>query len=426
MRAFEFLSEKYNQANADKALHTAMVTIVQYWRKKLMKTTASPWASGSKKNSEFRALKNEVERAIYSPYMRKSFNDTPAPYTSQEWEKLITSFAHPYPEYDVSATWNSSGHLEFTNNSEYSRNNKIKDAYKEKLYFTIDPTIPLDKIPPIIQNLIKYLADDNSGIMKFKINGQNDVNSEVDTLCVYVEKGADGKKEYNNIKRIFPSSERSHRADMGHDHDSFGLNPFADEFGKGFTGRDSDSGIRYSRFAEFLINSSEYVNQLLTKNSDSDAANYLANLWKTKFAKERVFDAPVPPIKVSTTSDSAPKPTPDPDSPPRSTTWQPTEKSLLTLTSNGVKVLGVNVTANIGKAVLKNAGDDVKYYSNHQFTLTKMPGNKWSISPGNSTNQTIVNGKALTTTIPLVNGMKISVGNTAKSIEKLPLIVHIA
>jgi len=98
----------------------------------------------------------------------------------------------------------------------------------------------------------------------------------------------------------------------------------------------------------------------------------------------------------------------------------------LTLSNNDGKKLEFNVIASdVGRPLVRNVfkDEDAQFYSDVQYTLKKTPENTWRlIHNTNATNSTLVDGAAVTAPIILTKGMRISVGNPVKKIEKLPLI----
>lgn len=91
----------------------------------------------------------------------------------------------------------------------------------------------------------------------------------------------------------------------------------------------------------------------------------------------------------------------------------------------GKQVESVSVDADMGKQTFKAMHADAQFLSNPQFRLRK-EGGQWMIEHcSTATNETIVNGHKLTTCEPVQDGMRIAVGNSAKGIEKFPLILKL-
>lgn len=111
----------------------------------------------------------------------------------------------------------------------------------------------------------------------------------------------------------------------------------------------------------------------------------------------------------------APKPSPPPRKP------APTAAKTVEISFNGRHVTTVGTDAELGKQVFKNVDAEAQFLSNPQFKLFKR-GASWYIGHCSSaTNETIVNGRKLEGEEAVVDGMRVSVGNSAKGVEKLPL-----
>ena len=96
----------------------------------------------------------------------------------------------------------------------------------------------------------------------------------------------------------------------------------------------------------------------------------------------------------------------------------------ITLKHNGKEITTLNISALIGRHVVKNLGDDSKFWDSEQFNLQKDKDGTWMlITNPNAPNKTIVNGQAVTSPVKLKQNMVISVGNPIKKIEKLPITV---
>jgi heat shock protein HtpX len=96
------------------------------------------------------------------------------------------------------------------------------------------------------------------------------------------------------------------------------------------------------------------------------------------------------------------------------------------LSLDGKIVLKSNISTVVGRHLLERAHPDARYLSDKQFFLQRSPDGSWSISPiAGTTNETMLDGKKLQQQTLLVNGMRISVGNPTKGVERLPLAVHL-
>ncbi len=115
-----------------------------------------------------------------------------------------------------------------------------------------------------------------------------------------------------------------------------------------------------------------------------------------------------------------PPPTPPPvESKPRSAA------SKLAVTFEGRTLTTVSVDAELGKRNFKSEHADAQFLSDPQFRLRKNDG-MWLVehSPG-ATNETIVDGRKLISSEPVTDGMRVSVGNSSKGIEKFSLILKL-
>lgn len=99
-------------------------------------------------------------------------------------------------------------------------------------------------------------------------------------------------------------------------------------------------------------------------------------------------------------------------------------KGPLTLVFDNKPVLTANLTTSIGRTILKKFGEDYKFWDENQLTLQKQSDGTWRILPNvNAKNKTMINGKEAMNNTTLSSGMRISVGNPDKKIEKLPITV---
>jgi len=84
--------------------------------------------------------------------------------------------------------------------------------------------------------------------------------------------------------------------------------------------------------------------------------------------------------------------------------------------------LQIGVRTELGKSLVRQFGPDSEFWDNRQCVLERHSGRQWVISPvAGTTNETLVNGAALTAPRPLRQGDRIAVGRQAKGIAKMPL-----
>jgi pSer/pThr/pTyr-binding forkhead associated (FHA) protein len=102
------------------------------------------------------------------------------------------------------------------------------------------------------------------------------------------------------------------------------------------------------------------------------------------------------------------------------------------LITDGIELLGpdgrairLGVRTELGKALVRQFGPDAEYWDQRQCVLERRPGKEWIVRPlDGTTNETLVNGKAITGPQPLRDGDLISVGRQIKGLVKLPLTVR--
>ncbi|HEU0134818.1 MAG TPA: protein kinase, partial [Allosphingosinicella sp.] len=135
---------------------------------------------------------------------------------------------------------------------------------------------------------------------------------------------------------------------------------------------------------------------------------------------------PAPPA-APPAAKAAPKPAPP--SLPRATAPAAAGAALVSdsveLLAPGGGTLRVRIRTELGKMLMRQFGADADYWDERQCVLERSASGQWTVRPaGATTNQTLVNGRALTGAHPLRAGDQIAVGNEAKKIAKLPLTVR--
>jgi hypothetical protein len=99
-------------------------------------------------------------------------------------------------------------------------------------------------------------------------------------------------------------------------------------------------------------------------------------------------------------------------------------KLILVDDASGGKVT-FGVETKVGKALLKQFGDDHKFYHSDQYALAKDSDGCWQVVPDETApNDTVYNGKKITETVRLEPGDQLAVGREEKGIIKLPLTVQ--
>lgn len=116
----------------------------------------------------------------------------------------------------------------------------------------------------------------------------------------------------------------------------------------------------------------------------------------------------------------SPPPPPPPPPPPKKVSSKSVE-----IHFDGKKVTQATVEAEFGKQTFKALHADAQFLSNPQFKLRKQ-SDQWVIEHcASATNETIVDGRKLAGVEPVHDGMRISVGNSAKGVEKFPLTLKL-
>lgn len=87
--------------------------------------------------------------------------------------------------------------------------------------------------------------------------------------------------------------------------------------------------------------------------------------------------------------------------------------------------MSLGVRTPLGKHAVRQFGDDFTYWDTEQCTLERRGDGVWQLVPrAGTTNETLLNGRALTAAEPLHAGDVLAVGREAKGIAKLPLTVR--
>ena len=99
------------------------------------------------------------------------------------------------------------------------------------------------------------------------------------------------------------------------------------------------------------------------------------------------------------------------------------------IVSEGIELVGpdgrlmqIGVRTELGKLLVRQFGPEGEFWDHRQCVLERHGGKQWVVSPlPGTTNETLVNGQALTKPRPLHHGDVVAVGRQAKGIVKLPL-----
>lgn len=104
---------------------------------------------------------------------------------------------------------------------------------------------------------------------------------------------------------------------------------------------------------------------------------------------------------------------------------KPVASDSIELVASGGSALRVRIRTELGRALLRQFGDDSAFWDDRQCVLERNAGGQWLVSPiASTTNETLLNGVALTAPHPLRDGDAIAVGRQSKGIVKMPLTVR--
>jgi len=114
-----------------------------------------------------------------------------------------------------------------------------------------------------------------------------------------------------------------------------------------------------------------------------------------------------------------------PQSLPAGSSNGPVSKDSFSFTYKDKTIGPLRLGSKFGQTVLsKIHPDEARFVSSEQFEIIKNPDNTFSIKHDPSAkNATMINGVSITSPVVLRKGMRISVGNPDKKIEKAPFIV---
>jgi hypothetical protein len=136
-----------------------------------------------------------------------------------------------------------------------------------------------------------------------------------------------------------------------------------------------------------------------------------------------------PPVAPPPVRPPAPTPTapPAPVARPAAAGGAPLTSARIQLAGESGQVMTIGVRTPLGKHMVRQFGDDFAVWDTEQCTLDRGNDGTWQIVPkAGTTNETLLNGAAITAPQPLREGDVIAVGREAKGIAKLPLTVSAA
>jgi hypothetical protein len=145
-----------------------------------------------------------------------------------------------------------------------------------------------------------------------------------------------------------------------------------------------------------------------------------AELRATLSGRNREITSPAPAVLVAAPRAAA-------ASAPSRPVGVPLAAASIKLTAQGGKTMQIGVRTELGKLLMRQFGTEAEFWDERQCVLERSAAGKWTLhSLGSTTNQTLLNGKALVGSQTISDGDQIAVGNEAKKIVKLPLIVRSA
>ncbi len=105
---------------------------------------------------------------------------------------------------------------------------------------------------------------------------------------------------------------------------------------------------------------------------------------------------------------------------------EPLRTDRIQLAGESGQTISVGVRTPLGKHMVRQFGEDSNVWDTEQCTLERGADGAWQVVPqAGTTNETLVNGEAVTEPRPLREGDVLAVGRAAKGISKLPLTVRV-
>jgi serine/threonine protein kinase len=160
---------------------------------------------------------------------------------------------------------------------------------------------------------------------------------------------------------------------------------------------------------------------------DPAARPTAAQLRATLSGRDRKPVETVAPAKPAVVAPPKAAPRPAALAPATPVARAPLASNAVELVAPGGKSLRVAVRTEIGKMLMRQFGADAEFWDDRQCVIERGAGGQWTVTPvAAATNQTLVNGRALSASRVLSQGDLIAVGNEAKGVAKLPLTVRTA
>lgn len=165
------------------------------------------------------------------------------------------------------------------------------------------------------------------------------------------------------------------------------------------------------------VGNSSYLEDIVNRALNPVAAKRptATDLRDALFGRGKAGESTVPPSRVD------PKPKPEPPTPPITLP----SSDVVELAFEGRTVLRMGIDTTVGRALLKPISPDAQFASDEQFRIHRSTSKEWMVSPiAGAQNETMINGARLAVPTRLQPGMRLAIGNSAKGIEKLPLLVQ--
>jgi hypothetical protein len=156
-------------------------------------------------------------------------------------------------------------------------------------------------------------------------------------------------------------------------------------------------------------------------------------------AAPAVTTAPAAPAATTAPAPAAPAPAPPPPPSPAAVTDAPPVVPSAPAGARGVPLrtdrvqlagesghaITIGVRTPLGKHMVRQFGEDFAVWDSEQCVVERGADGRWQVVPvAGTTNETLLNGAAITAPQPLSEGDVIAVGRAAKGIQKLPLTVR--
>lgn len=98
--------------------------------------------------------------------------------------------------------------------------------------------------------------------------------------------------------------------------------------------------------------------------------------------------------------------------------------SRISLAASVGEPLVFGISTSVGRHLVRRFGEDCRYFHDWQFTLHRDGSGCWMVEPNlKAPNSTLLNGRTVSSPMPISSGDVIAVGNESTGVIKLPLVV---